>query len=360
MATASSTCNMSAISRPDPNMSIVTCFSNLPLDIRLLIWEYFLPPSRNLKITNKRKKIAVIDKEDPGTYYEDSISVGEIKTTLKPPILLLSACRESRELALASGRFVAKTTDPDNVRMVWADRNLRTVYMSLSAASFSILKSLPRNAQTVACLWPKPSCFKQFRFYVDYFNRRRIVPIKTIYVGLSAIIYDNRWADADTVERFAGSPFHYDSSGFNVVGLDDPRLPTLLNLAWVSKSWSCYHHSPECFLDNLNRYWQNDKRALKLRSVFHTDEAGSTEPSLSQTNLPDIKPAIIFGRTKEELFFGECRNYRVEERAAGLLFTKSDVHGFCSPGGSARFYAALNTRFDCNNACGHKPSGSTH
>ncbi|KAH7145456.1 hypothetical protein B0J13DRAFT_322628 [Dactylonectria estremocensis] len=326
-------------------------FPDLPTEVRFRIWEFSLP-YRDVKIGCASASASSVSASTNNRLDRDL----DKEPHLRPPKIISHVCRESREVALASGVFFrAGCKDA-----LWIDNETRVVYLSTKAVELPPSSSLPKSIHALACLWPTIKDLNVFQDFLLKRSEERVnSPTKIMYAGISAIVYDN-------TDNNAGPYPLYDESNISVFGLDDPRLPAFLQSAFEAAEGryvsGLYHRSPSCFLKNLKRYWETESRAQELQTYWNTvawecpqNDAASASISQQQhqrRHLPELKPAVIFGKTKKQLFFGVSGNTRAYERGCGLLFTKTDVHSLKCRGGSALWFSRVNTRFDCENACG--------
>ncbi|KAH7156605.1 hypothetical protein EDB81DRAFT_787494 [Dactylonectria macrodidyma] len=325
-------------------------FPDLPTEVRLLIWEFALP-YRDVKIGCASASASPISASTNSRLDRDL----DKEPHLRPPKIISHVCRESREVALASGVF-QRTGRKDSV---WVDNETRAVYMSTKAAELPPSFSLLKNIHALACLWPT---IKDLKVFQDFLLKRSEECVysstKIMYAGISAIVYDS-------TDNDVGPYPLYDESSISIFGLDDPRLPVFLQSAFEAAEGrygsGLYHRSPSCFLKNLKRYWETESRAQELQTYWSTvawecpqNNAASASTSQQQhqrRHFPELKPAVIFGKTKKQLFFGISGNTRAYERGCGLLFTTTDVHPIKGRGGSALWFSRINTQFDCENVC---------
>ncbi|KAM5366434.1 hypothetical protein ACJZ2D_010544 [Fusarium nematophilum] len=328
-----------------------TCFSNLPCDLRLLIWEFCLPPYRDLKLGHTPGNLL---SHDP--------------MSNQRPIPLLQICFESRQVALARGSFLP-TQGPEGSSgyMKWVDFDIRTVYTFTDSDSLARLHSFPSNIHAIACLWPTEKGIRNIQqCLIERLNRCVSPPARVLYIGLSGIIFDSD-GDRGYLCRDSGHPPElcktcplYRDSGFTVVGLDDARLPSVLEAAVNARKKGLleahfYHRSPSCFLKNLKRYWDTNPKCHDVRRGWEAMASGRTDGdpcSSAELHLPELRPAVIFGKTRQLAFFTREANTRVHERASGLLFSRQDVHPIRGRGSSALFFARVTTPFDCEGVCG--------
>lgn len=330
------------------------CFALLPLELRLRIWEQLLPPCRVLKI-------------GPRSYEHNVSELGQLWTN-DPPLALLSTCRESRNVALDNGCFASNpTVGPAIESLVWIDRRPRAVYMPLTTPSYSRACALPINTQALVCLWPTVEglqCLKQCLL-----DQPPSKPIHVVYIGLSAVVYDHppqgvTYPDLSNLrpELLPPNPL-YEGSDVLVMDLDDVRLPALLECAdgmgqGRSPAFK-FHKKASCFLETLKLYWENNSRAVELREAWygtpnhHTSDGDvlytmSTDSRLSQIEL---KPAVIFGKTRTSLFFGRNHDRRLHERLSGIIFSLDSLH---FPRGIQRatFRMLRGPNYDCGVTCG--------
>lgn len=313
------------VSMTSSNDPIFPSFPRLPLELRLRIWELLLPPRRDLKI-------------GPSTCEDKASELGEVWTN-KPPLTLLSTCRESRKAALDNGCFASNPRGKTAFEsLTWIDRHPRAVYLPLTAASYSRARSLPIEIEAFACIWPTVEglqCLKQ-----SLLNEPPSTPVQVIYVGLSAIAYDHpvggvTCPDLSNLqpELLPPNPL-YEGSDILVMDLDDSRLPTLLECAdgmGKGKQPSFkFHNSASCFLETLRLYWESNSRALELREAWYGttqghNSDGAASPG-SQLGRIELRPAVIFGKTRDALFFGRSNDRRPHERLSGLVFSISSLN----------------------------------
>ncbi|EEU36607.1 uncharacterized protein NECHADRAFT_86492 [Fusarium vanettenii 77-13-4] len=308
------------------------CFDRLPLELRLRVWEQLLPPCRVLKI-------------GPRSYEQKVSELGQVWAN-DPPLALLSTCRESRRVALDNGCFTSNPTeDPVLQSLVWIDRRPRAVYLPLTAASYSRACSLPIDIQALCILdQPPPK------------------PIHVIYIGLSAIVYNHppqgvTYPDLSNLqpELLPPNPL-YEGSDVLVMDLDDVRLPALLECADGISPTLKFHKKASCFLETLKLYWENNTRALELREAWYgtTHDHGAVRDVSSrgsQLSRIELKPAVIFGNTRDALFFGRNHDRRLHERLSGIIFSIGSLH---LPRGAqgAIFRMLRGPNYDCGVTCG--------
>ncbi|RTE82983.1 hypothetical protein BHE90_002473 [Fusarium euwallaceae] len=313
-------------------------FPRLPLELRLQIWELLLPPRRDLKI-------------GPRTFETKKSELGQVWTN-EPPLALLSTCRESRNMALDNGCFTSNPTeDPALERLVWIDRRPTAVYLPLNTASYSRACSLPIDIKALAYLWPSVEGLRNLK--QSLLDQPPSKPIHVIYIGLSAVVYNHlpggvTYPDLSNLQPDLLPPNPlYEGSGILVMDLNDARLPALLECAdGMGKGTPPtlkFHKKASCFLETLKLYWENDSRALELREAWY----GTT----NDHDAIELKPAVIFGKTREALFFGRNSDRRLHERWKGLIFSIGSLH---LPG---RVRGPLWTmlrgpNYDCGLSCG--------
>lgn len=305
------------------------CFARLPLELRLRIWELLLPPRRVLKI-------------GPSTYEKKASEFGQVWTN-DPPLTLLSTCRESRSVALDNGCFTRNPTeDSAPESLVWVDRRPRAVYLPLTAASYSRARSLPIDIKALVCLWPTVEglqCLKQ-----SLLDQPTSTPIQVIYIGLSAVVYNHpawgvTYPDLSNLppELLPPNPL-YEASDILVMDLHDVRLPALLECAdgmgqGIPPAFK-FHKKASCFLETLKLYWESNSRALELREAWYgtTHDHGavldvpSTMSTSSQLGRIELKPAVIFGKTRDAIFFGRNNDRKSHERLSGIIFSIGSLH----------------------------------
>ncbi|KAF7559037.1 hypothetical protein G7046_g5128 [Stylonectria norvegica] len=322
-----------------------TLFSQLPIDVRLMIWEFCLPTLRATKIGCYSG-----DRRRSRAYASEGI------IAMQPPKALLRICHESRQFAFTRGYFYTASCNGlgsiGEAGKTWMYRDIQVVYTSTHPTALAQLRRLPSNIQTVACLWPKLNDMRGLeQCLLERAEEGIYEPVKRVYIGISAIVYDVESSARNEGESQEGDDIDdgairslYGESGFSVVALDDTRLPGLLSTAYdVARAKSIpsllHHRSPTCFLENLRRYWENGPQSRAVRSSW-----------ISGAVL-DLKSAIIFGKEKDALFFGDIKYPPEPALDCGLLFTKQDVPKYTFQGGSARFFAQCAVTFDCKTRC---------
>ncbi|CAM1508909.1 Fc.00g026480.m01.CDS01 [Cosmosporella sp. VM-42] len=228
---------------PDPPQLTTTSavgsfarFPDLPVELRLQILELLLPPYQDLGIV------------DIDTFKHFDANPGD-SVPHPPTKILLQVCSESRQFALDHGSFVSPhLKGKKKAPGIWIDRDIRAHLILQETAIFGRLRSLPSNIHTIACIgtsWPNARgilpALKALRKCLLF--RMRYLPfspVKIVYVGLSAIIYDDEVKDNETggsEEPSLGSDSRkscplYVNSDVSIIGLDDARLPVILASAF--------------------------------------------------------------------------------------------------------------------------------
>lgn len=336
------------------NTSTFQCFARLPLELRLRIWELLLPPRRLLKI-------------GPSTYETNASQFGRVWTN-GPPLTLLFTCRESRNVALNNGCFTSNPADdPALESLAWIDRRPTAVYLPLTAASYSRASSLPIDIQSLVCLWPTVEGLRRLqRSLVD---EPTSTPIQVIYIGLSAVVYNHpvggvTYPDLSNLppELLPPNPL-YEASDILVMDLDDERLPALLECADGMGQGRPpafkFHKTASCFLETLKLYWENNTRALELREAWYgtTHDHGvaldtpSSKSTSSQLGLIKLKPAVLFGKTRDALFFGRNTDRKLHERLSGIIFSIGSLH-LSRRKHPSLFSQIRGPNYDCGVTCG--------
>ncbi|KAF4966877.1 hypothetical protein FSARC_5490 [Fusarium sarcochroum] len=323
-----------------------TRFPNLPPELRLLIWEYALPPKRDLRIGCRMDTT-----EDSLQFLRYWTAYGKIASLQPPPKSLFLACSESRRVACSKGSFVLscyeRLVDPP----AWVDRRIGTVFMSLREAALNRFRSLECEVDAVATLWPKPQHLIRLHQILDSRRAERdSSPVKTIYIGITGTSLAGFQTKVDSVFR--------DEADFKVVGLSDKRAHGLLGACLGHDCFDyikskMYHRDSYCFLEHLKEYWEKDEHAEELRSTWRTLTSGQGHQA------PVLEPAIIFSRTRAGTSFGMCEDSQVHEWSAGLLFQRKDVMGLSATDGIVHLDQMKRTPLNCDVLCRGQVSAAT-
>jgi hypothetical protein len=131
-----------------------TLFNNLPLELRYLVWEYALPDARLIQV--EARPIGTYNPYDPswsrsGIFFHSD--------AFNPPALL-SACRESREIALAAFQICFYAT-PDSINIrdevlitnppVWFQPERGTIYLTDEVDDGYMSNLLQSNIGSLHC-----------------------------------------------------------------------------------------------------------------------------------------------------------------------------------------------------------------
>ncbi|KAF4443963.1 hypothetical protein F53441_11281 [Fusarium austroafricanum] len=294
-------------------------FSGLPGEIRLMIWEFLLPPRRDLTLGCRIDNTESLT--DPRLYTD----FGKIVSLTPPERYIAKICHESRQLFYGKGSLQASSYSRPIDPPAYVDWHIGTVFMSLRDLALLRFSNLRSRVDNIATLWPEPSHLENLHHTIK--EREAIggiYPVKIIYIGISAVQYEDRdpWALNSNVQ----SPL-YGEGDFRVFELNDHRVPGLLDAAWTPKRrgrGQHYHRSTSCFLEHLKQYWEEDNCAKKLRSTWETlvSEVNAGEEKKS---VPILKPAIVFSQTRPGISYGTCHFSQIHRWEAGLLFQRENI-----------------------------------
>lgn len=316
-------------------------FPKLPYDIRYCIWQFTLP-YRDVKV--------VCDTSDDPFY----------NTLAMEAPVILHACRESREIAYAHGRFIEVHRDTYAAR-VWVDQSIKTAY--LPTTDIISLRTLQRiGCRASAITYSAPSVAgaqRLHRLLASHRDDTHLSMIKTLYFALSMIVYSGETSDPSDTRMYPP----YQGSEVCVLALDDNRVLPLLEAAFNKEkednpSGLIYHQTPTCFLNRLRAYWDTHPRAKETQANHDAvaREADRSDPAL----LPNLRPAVVFGKTKKAL---DCRREVLEIRrgwSCGLVFKASDTTQPPMRGSSAMWYNMYKQSrraYDCENICNRVEPG---
>lgn len=314
-------------------------FPRLPAELQLMVWKNALPSPRDLKIGGRSASTG------------ENMIIVKKSWSLRAPMGLLGACRESRRLALSHGSFqlinssIDSSDDEPEVRYTWFDRSGTTIYVNSSSTGiYDSLRILSPFTDTRALtfLWPFADSFRRHMREICEDPMSPNFHISKIYYALSGIVLDTDAANRDDhcwLEMF------YDESEFKILSLDDSQVPRLLALAFAkakeTRPESLVHQTPECYLQTLKSYWHVGLRPKQVRKTVRSRHLESF-------------PAIIFGKTRESAFFNVERdslNDRIHERKNGLLFTKTDMNSIRGRWNEPIPLEELGMKYDCRRRC---------
>ncbi|KAL3601628.1 hypothetical protein FPOAC2_05899 [Fusarium poae] len=264
--------------RDRPSAPSFTLFTQLPSEIRLLIWKAALPQHQDLHTAyniwasdHKRwKSIRLRGKQEA-------------------PVGLLRACFESRDVALETGSFLelshaARFMIPlPAFEPIWIDNSIKTLMMPINPQAFRKINCFPKNIQSIATLATmsagKMWIRKAFEFLV---STKHCHNIKTILAGLM-------WIPLAYSEGSNKETHPCVDSETVAVSLDDPKMIDYLTSAFESHaikvlgkqiSPACYRKSARDFLAFIKN------RERRFYSWDHDLVPDGFE----------LKAAIIFGR----------------------------------------------------------------
>ncbi|KAG8672904.1 hypothetical protein FPOAC1_006202 [Fusarium poae] len=269
--------NPSTSSTASDHLREFTCFANLPLEIRLRIWELVAPRERN----------AVMDKAGARSTGLNNLDLG----------ISLDG------LSLSSHGMVE--TCPESLKVI-DDIPIGTMFIPLRRPALVSLASLHKRVDAIATLWPEPRHLEDLhKFLVKrkeaYDNHR----IKTIYIGLSGILWTAK-------PKLGGT-------GFRVYDLDDISLLPLLSEVTTRRD-DRLHSSDECFLENLKVYWEKNELARELQETWERLILGS------EKIMPILKPVVVFANSRHRLHLGSCSPCHGHRILEGLIFAGNSVH----------------------------------
>ncbi|CAG7558373.1 unnamed protein product [Fusarium equiseti] len=243
-------------------------FPDLPKELRLGIWEAMAPTQHDALMGCR----VTSDDDDNGT-----TNYWKILSPLMHPDTLTGrgSCKEALK--------------------TWRKAKILTLFMPLRSLALTSLDHLSLNVEAIATLWPDPRMLNGL--FLSLQRREtylQLKPVKTFYVGLTAIVCDQ------TV-----SPDAYSELGemkFRTYTLDDPALVDLLSKCNAPRK---RHASDECFLATIQDYWGNDERNEELRETWrHLRNLPRGEL------LPELKPVIIAVNTMQHIELRSALDFR--------------------------------------------------
>ncbi|KAF4993101.1 hypothetical protein FGRMN_6716 [Fusarium graminum] len=227
----------------EPPNSIFTCFSQLPVELRLTIWEAACLPCPDSRALLPIKH----------SQFEVSRLSMERSTITKTTMQLLRTCRESRDVALASGSFMLVEEMICGIAMhegAWVDNRFTNLLLPEQILADKPLHFIPHNIQYITVLSPSARYLNGIR---DYITRTTIQGrprmIETIYI---AVMYIPWISNKD--DTFATSPCV--NSDTTMVPLDDEMLPKYVASAYKVHALHVLDKplSEEVCLENAKRY----------------------------------------------------------------------------------------------------------
>ncbi|RGP70971.1 hypothetical protein FSPOR_3658 [Fusarium sporotrichioides] len=264
------------LGKDEPPAQTFTSFSQLPAEIRLLIWNAaLLQQHRDL---HAAYNIWASDWTRTKNY--------RLPRKSRAPVSLLKACSESRNVALAAGSFLEledklwfilpwKVSEP-----IWIDNSIKTLMMPINISALFKISRFPKSIQSVATLSASKKWTESAFLFLA--TTKRCHNIKTILNGLM-------WIPLRYSEGNDRNTHPCVDSDTATVSLDDPNMIGYLTSAFERHAVTtlkerippaCYRKSARNFLV-FNRFL---KRDLLSRQQCH---------------IPDgfeLDVAIIFGR----------------------------------------------------------------
>ncbi|KAL2754409.1 hypothetical protein ACRALDRAFT_1081460 [Sodiomyces alcalophilus JCM 7366] len=360
--------------------SSFTLFPRLPPEPRRLVWEHSIPPLRDLRMGrfNEAKRLI------------NSTTI----VSVRPPVILY-VCHESRQIALRHGCFVLQDEDDDRypyVTMdktmgvipldtrcrVWIDRNIRAVYLRFVPASLARLRSLPSSIRAIAS--PPGSCSQTIRdFLARELSNGHFSSLETVYYSVSDIIYDGQppaqlakddpaaSARLDAVRDISFLHGEADVAVLDLHDRDDSARASVWTEAamhmararfMTSPSWIIIcHRTSACYLKNLRTYWETNSTPLRSRAAWEEqrrqmEEREAPPGSKRKVRFPELKPALVFGKSEPAAYLGSRGPEGQHERASGLLFTAPRHIHLIATRVPAHEYQRLHTPSHCERVCG--------
>ncbi|RFN45257.1 hypothetical protein FIE12Z_10538 [Fusarium flagelliforme] len=255
-------------------------FSDLPEELRLDIWETMAPTKQDALMG----AWITSDGDDNGV-----VDHGKVLSPLLQPHVL--AGRESCKEALKT----------------WRKAKIATLFMPIRHQSLSALDHLSLNVDAIASLWPEPRMLGGLYSSLQMRHARlHLSPVKTFFVGMSAIVCDP-----------VVSPEAYKELGpmrFKTYTLDDPAFLDLLEKCNAPRK---RHMHNGCFLATLQNYWESDERNVELRDTW-SDLVNAPRGEL----LPELKPVVIAVSSMNHIELRAAIDFRTHLQHANVLYSR--------------------------------------
>ncbi|QPC71070.1 hypothetical protein HYE68_001822 [Fusarium pseudograminearum] len=264
----------SGIEKPPPQT--FTLFSQLPTEIRLLIWNAALPPRQ--QGVHTAYNIWQSDWTNKRNY--------RLPQVPGAPNGLLRTCYESREVALASGSYLKLSYTlwflipwPHD-ELIWISKDVKTLMMPINIDAFSRITQYPKSLESVAKLLATKSWLYTTSRILESTKRQH--NIRTILNGIMWIPFRYSVGNNTETHPCVGSETA-------VVPLDDPKMMEYLTSAFESHAvmtlrerlpQACYRKSARKFF----AFAKYRKRYLDDKQRFRPPEGII------------LKGAIVFGR----------------------------------------------------------------
>ncbi|KAF5669969.1 hypothetical protein FHETE_4652 [Fusarium heterosporum] len=288
----------------EPSNSMFTCFSQLPVELRLMIWEAAClpcPDSRAVLPTKHRR------------FGKSRLSM-ERSIRTQTTQRLLSSCRESRDVALASGSFMLVEEMICSIAIhqgVWVDNRFKNLLLPLTPLGDKPLSFIPHNIQSITVLWTDSWYFGAIRDYIVSTPRRgRPCMIETIYIGAMCIPWISSKDDTITTSPCV-------NSDTTVISFDDEMLPKYVASAYKAHALHILEKSlsEEVCLENAKRYLERNMQLSYKRTVLQYGQRILGAPGMK------YELAVIFS-SKDQFSISEVARLKQQSWARRCLFPR--------------------------------------
>ncbi|RGP76762.1 hypothetical protein FLONG3_5202 [Fusarium longipes] len=260
----------------EPSAQTFTMFTQLPPEIRLLIWRAaFTLPHRDARTGYN------IWQSD----YRN-VKNWRLPPKRKAPTGLLRACYESRSVALTEGSFLIRrhmlwfNIPSPFIEYIWVNNSVKTLMMPVNINAFAEISSFPPSLQSVASILPTAQWIQDMLLLLGS-NRHRH-NIRTIMDGHTWIpLRYSRGCDTETHPCV--------DSDTAAVTLDDPKL-----LDYLTSAFEC--HARKTLGERITRvcHRKSARNFLAWNKYISVTLLGR-----ERYLIPDgfeLKPVIVFGR----------------------------------------------------------------